>query len=135
MKHTHFEETKVPISSLIDVIFLLIMFFVITSVIGSDSEIPVNMTKTENMRAGNAPPLRVLITVQEDGSVFVDNMRSLSMADLEKEMAERLNKYGNGTVAIIRGDAQAKHKEIAEVMEALKESGVRKIRINAELAE
>ena len=135
MKKREFEKTKVPISSLIDVVFLLIMFFVVTSVMGNDHEIPVNLTKTENMRPGSTPPHRILITVQEDGSTFVNNIRSYSSKDLEKRMRNSINLYGNALNAIIRGDADSRHKEISEIMEVLKRSGIKNIRIKAELSQ
>ena len=129
------ESTKTPISSLIDVVFLLIMFFVITSVI-SGAEIPVDLTKAENMKPGKSIPNFVILTVARDGSVFIDDSRIPYNADsVTGNLIHLVNLRGNALVATVRADKETSHENVDKVLKAVKKSGISKIRIMAELKE
>ena len=129
------EKTKVPISSLIDVVFLLIMFFVVTAVIDSEPDIPVELTKASNMKPGSIPPARVELSIQRDGSIFVDNMYVYQPERLTGILVNLKEERGTATVTIIRADKETSHEVVDKVIESIKKSGLSKIRINAELLE
>jgi biopolymer transport protein ExbD len=133
MKNSKIIKTQTPISSLIDVIFLLIMFFVITSVI-SDEKVPVDLADTLNMKLDNQRIIRINLTIKKDGSTFIDNVRTDNKVTLQATISKAINKYGNGVIAVIRADKDVKHKKVNEVIKVLKDAKVRKFSIAAEFA-
>ena len=135
------DKADVPISSLIDVVFLLIMFFVVTSNIEKEAfDVPINLVKAENMKpAVQAPPKRVTINIQkgekrEDGLVYVENM-PVAVETLKAQLINVKKVAGDGTVVMIRADREVLYQHDADVIEAIKASGLSKIRIQAELKE
>lgn len=136
------EEGEVPISSLIDVVFLLIMFFVVTSNIEKEAfDVQIDLVKCENMKpAKEAPPLRVTINIQKvkaegkekEGEIFVESI-PMSIAGVKRQLIDLKKSMGSGVVVMIRADHDVLFKHDSEVIEAIKASGLSKIRIQAEL--
>jgi biopolymer transport protein ExbD len=133
------QEAEVPISSMIDIVFLLIIFFVVTAAI--DKEI-----QDEKVELANAPhgkpmtkkdPRSVTINVRrsgEDGSFFTIGMQTMSSAQISQQLVIAANKWGTDIPIIIRGDRYTQHQHIKEVMEAVTRTKLYKIKFNAEIS-
>jgi biopolymer transport protein ExbD len=141
MRNRKNEDTDVPVSSLIDVVFLLIFFFVITSNIEKEAfDVPINLVKAQNMKpATTAPPKRVTLNIQKgkgkaDGLVYVENM-PVAVEMLKSVLINVKKISGSGCVVMIRADKEVLYQHDADVIEAIKASGLSKIRIQAELEE
>ena len=134
------EKAEVPISSLIDVVFLLIMFFVVTSNIEKEAfDVPIELVKAENMKpAVTAPPKRVTINVKKEpnggSTIYLENM-PVAAEHLKGNLINVKKVSGSETVVLIRADKAVLYEHDAEVIEAIKASGLSKIRIQAELQE
>lgn len=140
------EKTEVPVSSLIDVVFLLIMFFVITSNIEKEAfDIQINLVKAKNMKpAAQVPPLRVTLNVQAEyldndkegepssAQIFVESMM-VSKENLKTALIGFKNRAGTAGVVMIRTDKDVRFEFESDVIEAIKASGLSNIRIQAEL--
>jgi biopolymer transport protein ExbD len=127
------EEAEVPISSMIDIVFLLIIFFVVTASLDKEVE-------DENVKLCNAPhgkplkkkdPRGVTINVEENGLIMVSG-QLISMNTLSGVLRSQASKYGNDIPIVIRGDYRVQHGYIKKVMEAVTETGLYKIKFQAE---
>jgi len=140
------EKTEVPVSSLIDVVFLLIMFFVITSNIEKEAfDIQIDLVKAKDMKpAITVPPLRVTINIQaeyadgdEEGSPssaqFYIESANLPKEALKAALIGFKDRVGTAGVVMIRTDKNVRFEFESEVIEAIKASGLSNIRIQAEL--
>ncbi len=124
-----------PISSLIDVVFLLIMFFVATAQMdqeGFDQNVQLavafNMEKLKE-RAMNQFPISVLA----DGTVSTGAGSDGSIEGMKKELMRHVTTYGDEVTVIIRPDKEAKLGVIEKISAAVGECGVAKINISAKL--
>ena len=134
------EAGEVPISSLIDVVFLLIMFFVVTSNIEKEAfDVQINLVKAQNMKpAVTAPPKRITLNIQKDpsdkenGLYFVESVM-VSLEQLKIELIGFRKAVGTEGVVMIRADRDLLFRHESEVIEAIKASGLVNIRIQAEL--
>ena len=134
------EAGEVPISSLIDVVFLLIMFFVVTSNIEKEAfDVQVNLVKAQNMKpATQAPPKRITLNIQKDpadadnGLYFVESTM-VTAEQLKIELIGFRKAVGSEGVVMIRADKELLFRHESEVIEAIKASGLMNIRIQAEL--
>ena len=81
------EKQEVPVSSLIDVVFLLIMFFVITSNIEKEAfDVQIDLVKAKNMKpATQVPPKRITINVQVDGKDGKDGVIYVESVPVARE--------------------------------------------------
>ena len=134
------EAGEVPISSLIDVVFLLIMFFVVTSNIEKEAfDVQINLVKAQNMKpAVLVPQKRITLNIQKDpknpdeGLYFVESSM-VSPEQLRVELIAFKRAVGNEGTVMIRADKELLFRHESEVIEAIKASGLVNIRIQAEL--
>lgn len=131
------EPDGCPVSSLIDVVFLLIMFFVATAKMDQEGfdqnvklAIAVHMEKITK-RANSQFP----VSVKADGSVSTGAGSDGTVQGLKNELIRHVAKYGNEVTVIIRADKEAQLSVIEKVMNAVTESGVSSMKISAKLEE
>ena len=129
------ETAEVPISSMIDVVFLLIIFFVVTASI--DKEIEDEKVILARAPLGTEKPITkkdprtLTINVREDGEIWM-GMRRVSRAEIKNELDRMKVQFGEDFPIVIRGDHRAQHGYIKEVMDAITDTGLYKVKLDAE---
>ncbi|MGE5189653.1 MAG: ExbD/TolR family protein [Gemmatimonadota bacterium] len=113
------DEEGIPITNLVDVLFLLIVFFMLSTVLSFDRGIGVKLPETRT--AGRISNKGVNVLVSRDGSVFVDG----TQVALERvgEVVATKRKSAGGNV-ILKSDRETRYQAIADVMDRLLEAGV-----------
>ena len=92
------EEVEVNLTPLIDVVFLLLIFFMVTTTFDKDAKININLPTTENAAASPTKmPMEVIIDAQ--GKYFVDGREVLNNKPetLFRAMTQALNERGEKT--------------------------------------
>ena len=126
------KESDVPIESMIDVIFLLIIFFVVTAAM--DKEI-----QDEKVTLASAPhgkPLKkkdvrsVYINVRSDGSINMAG-QVISMPKMSQLLKSAAAESGNDIPIVVRGDLRTDHEYIKRVMDAVTDTGLYRVKFNA----
>ncbi len=117
--------SEINISPLIDVVFILLIFFIVTTVFIDETGVEVNKP-----RAASAEDLEkhsILIAVTANGQVYqggrsvgVDGVRSVVAAMLEED---------DTMPVIIQGDAAANHGTIVKVIDAAKLAGAKTVNL------
>ena len=129
------QEAEVPISAMIDIVFLLIIFFVVTASIDKDME-------DEEVKLAHSPhgkavkrkdPRAVTINVRKDGTYNI-NGQLMNKAGVSNILRGAASAWGNDIPIIIRGDASTPPGYIKEVMEAVNDTKLYKIKFNAIVA-
>jgi len=116
-------RARIEIIPMIDVIFFLLVFFMISSLSMSHIHgLPVHLPKTSSAEgtSGN----HTLITIQKDGSVFI-NGTSSSLKTLGTQLAYAM-KLTPDDLVVLHADTQANYGFIIEVMTEARKIGVRK---------
>jgi biopolymer transport protein ExbD len=118
-RHRGGEPEEIPITNLVDVLFLLIVFFMVSTVLSFDKGIGVRLPETG--APGRISTKGVSILVDREGRVFVDG-RQVPLETLGEAVSER-RKVSGGNV-ILRSDQDTRYQAIADVMDRLIASGV-----------
>ncbi len=113
------DEEGIPITNLVDVLFLLIVFFMLSTVLSFDRGIGVTLPETQT--AGRISNKGVSILVSRDGAVFVDGA-GVSLDRLGEVVKEK--RKTSGSNVILKSDRETKYQAIADVMDRLIEAGV-----------
>ena len=113
------DEEGIPITNLVDVLFLLIVFFMVSTVLSFDRGLGVKLPETQ--AAGRISNKGVSILVNREGQVFVDGA-SVTLDRLGAAVKER-QKSAGGNV-ILKSDRETKYQAIADVMDRLLEVGI-----------
>lgn len=106
-------SAEFSMASMTDIIFLLLIFFMITSSAISQSAIDVKLPKADATVATGSDPTTVTIT--EDGKYFI-NDKEIAKQGLEAYLVNVL-KAETAPMFTIRADQNTKHKDVVYVME------------------
>lgn len=116
------------VAPLIDIIFLLLLFFLLTSVF-MDPGIPVELFESTTAEI-QAEQMELVISVSKAGTVFVNNT-VVSDDELPAALAVLL-KRKTGQSITLRVDQDAPFSLFARVMDAAKQAGGEDLIISAE---
>lgn len=124
------------LASMIDIIFLLIIFFIVTA--SMDREQLDLLVAPPEIMAGietkNLPPDRLTVNIQADGTVGI-GYRMIPPDRIKSELEALLHELRTteNTVLIVNGAADCRHKHIAAVLKTAARAGFDQARINAEI--
>jgi len=121
------ESVEVNITPLIDVVFLLLIFFMVSTSFQHESEIDVTLPRaSQEARLQQVDTIRV--TIDADSAVYVNDQRFTrpDPAELEREL-QRQSMDMEEPVLLINADAQATHQTVVLVMDAARRLGLRRV--------
>ena len=127
-----YPDAKLDMTPMIDVVFQLIIFFVVTAAMQNKAlETNVRMAMAPNGPVESVKdPRTVLVDVVEDGTIQVMKTR-ISEGQLLTIVNNARKTSGQSTLVVIRGDLLTKHEAIKRVMDICGKAGLWKIRFAA----
>ena len=124
------EDASVNLTPMIDVVFLLVIFFMVGSHFGeAQGRIDVNVPGVGDLRAMTRQPDERMVEVSGDGRVTLDN-RPVSLDELSRQLRAMHQQYPDVRVAI-RGEADASFQRVAEVLQVIRGTGIQQMGIAA----
>lgn len=124
------EDASVNLTPMIDVVFLLVIFFMVGSHFGeAQGRIDVNVPGVGDLRAMARQPDERMVEVSGDGRVTLDN-RPVSLEELSQRLRAMHQQYPDVRVAI-RGEAEASFQRVAEVLQVIRGTGIQQMGIAA----
>ncbi|OGT77806.1 MAG: hypothetical protein A3I78_08695 [Gammaproteobacteria bacterium RIFCSPLOWO2_02_FULL_56_15] len=117
-------EVTVDITALIDVVFLLVLFFMVSSTFDVESEISITLPEaTETLREMVADRIEVDIGMQD--RVFINHQPLVnSKTDTIREALRDATLDLEDPPVIINADADARHQLVIRVMDAARQLGL-----------
>jgi len=118
---------SIEITPLIDIVFLLVIFFVVTSKVGDSQFLSLDLPKTESFQ-NNAVESSNEISIINDGSVYI-NGKVFNINDLDSLNEAIFELNNNGTSVILSADAAALHVWVINIMDILNKNGFNEVQI------
>jgi len=110
------ERPVIQMAPLIDIVFLLLVFFMSASIFHQlETEINITVPTAETASETSRMPGEIIINIRRDGTIVV-NQRQLEKSEL-KEMLERISKLYKGQPVIIRADRETYHENVVGVLD------------------
>lgn len=131
---THHDETPtLNLTSMIDVLFLLIIFFMVATKF-DEMERNIDVSVPEVAQSGDSepPPRPVVITVLADGRMELDG-KTLTTEELTACLTAARTPLGEPSV-VIRGDANCAFQHIASALAACRQAGISDLGITVRIA-
>ena len=119
---------KMETSAFADIIFLLLIFFLLSSSFILPTEIPVNPPKSDSPETSKDQP--IVVTITKAGDTYVDEEK-VPFDELGTALASRLESAPVKAVAV-RGDESISLGRLVEVMDLARNAGAEKLAIAAE---
>jgi biopolymer transport protein ExbD len=124
---THSEELPaMNLTSMIDVLFLLIIFFMVgTRFTESEHQIQLTLPKSSSPTSMAAQPAAKVVTMYSDGNIEMEGLR-LSGDQLTSALIPAVQNYPDMVVQV-RIDAEGSAKQFSEVLKSISRAGVKNV--------
>ena len=115
------EELKTDITPMIDVVFQLLIFFMVTAVFAITPGLDIKLPEAEEAQAPEKENL--FIVVDQDGAMKL-NHQQVTFGNLKEKLDEKRKLLDNTTMIIIQGDERATHGQIVNIMDIARQVGI-----------
>ena len=125
-------SVETPIASLIDVVFLLIIFFVVTASVERDViDESIRLAQAKHVAPVEyKDPRAVTINVNRQGRVNVA-LYTVNLTQLRQILTATREQSGNSVPIIIRSDGRALYDHVDSVMKAVGGAGLYRVKLSA----
>jgi biopolymer transport protein ExbD len=121
---TRREATLINLTSLIDVVFLLLIFFMVSTsfalIRGIKVDLPTTTTPQEEIEQN------IVISITKEGKIYLDKTQ-ISKTELVKTLERQIGK--KKSLVVINADKDTLHGIVVEVMDLAKQGGAGKLGI------
>ena len=118
---------SVEITPLIDIVFLLVIFFVVTSKIETNQYLTLDLPQSESFASALSNNSQNIILL-ETGVLIIDN-QEFSMTELVKLMAGVAATFSKSEVVILSIESKAFHEWVISLMDGLQQLGFQNMQI------
>ena len=122
------EDVSLDMTPMIDVVFELIIFFVVTLTEATAGDETVRLKDGRNgieLTPEELPPTHLIVDVAKNGRISMCDV-TITPEELGRRVKERMRRFGEFPV-LIRADYRTRHEHIARVMGACTANGIWKI--------
>lgn len=127
-ERTQDEDAAIDMTPMLDIVFIMLIFFIVTTVFIKEAGIEVN--RPEANQAVLMKKANIFVAITEDGEVWLDK-REVD-PDTVRTNIERLMAEQPSEIVFVQADEKAEHGIVMKVMDQLKAAGVNRIAVSAE---
>ena len=113
----------INIASLVDVLFLLLIFFMVTSAFVEQPNIKLELPSTRHSEVSKMN--NMVLSIARDGKLFLQDSL-VDKKDLEKELRRVILDTGD-EVLVLKADKFVPYGVVIDIMDAVKGAGFRKV--------
>ncbi|OHB36455.1 MAG: hypothetical protein A2Y08_00165 [Planctomycetes bacterium GWA2_40_7] len=113
----------INITSLVDVIFLLLLFFMVTSSFVEQPNIKLELPSTKHSEVSKIE--NIVLTIARDGQLFLQD-KPVVKETLEKELRRVILDTGD-EVLVLKADKFVPYGVVVDTMDAVKGAGFKKV--------
>ncbi len=113
----------INIASLVDVLFLLLIFFMVTSAFVEQPNIKLELPATRHSEVSKVE--RTVLTISRDGQLFLRD-KPVEKQDLEKELRRLMLDTGDD-VLVLKADKLVPYGDVVDIMDYAKGAGFKKV--------
>ena len=118
---------SIEITPLIDIVFLLVIFFVVTSKIETNQYLTLDLPESESFSSSLANKSQNIILLES--GVLVINNQEFSMTEIDMFMAGVAATFSESEVVVLSIESKAYHEWVISLMDGLQQLGFQNIQI------
>lgn len=130
-------ESSINLTPLIDIVFLLIIFFMVGTKFSELNEqernIALQVPSVSNATAITSAPMNRVVNVLSDGQIYLDE-KPVSIDELRAELESAKEQYSRLGV-VVRGDASTMYQRVAEVIATCRQAKISDLNISVRVAD
>ena len=121
-------SSRIELTSAVDIIFLLVIFFMVSSTFIKELGIKVDLPSSKTADA--QPTKDIVISVTRTGAIYI-NKQAVSLDDLPAVLARKLEEE-NRDMVVIKADRETSVQLLLNVMDAARGVGITRINISTD---
>lgn len=128
-RRRHTESPRVDLTPMVDVVFLLLIFFMISTTFIETPGLTINLPKSSTQQI-KKDPQEVRVYLRADGTIFLEKQEILI-----DDLITQLNAYGEKaaeTTFLLMADKDVRHGDVVQLMDTAKSAGFVKLAIATE---
>lgn len=137
LKRTKDDPPGVNLTPMIDIVFLLIIFFMVgtrfTELNETERDISLQVPEVSVSEPLTASPSKRIINVFEDGRISLDD-QIVTLEELRSELTNARNEYKKLGV-IVRGEHSAMYQKVSDVLAACRDAKITNLGISVRVAQ
>ena len=118
-------KSGIDLTPMIDVVFNLLIFFLIGSTIIDNPKIDINLPKSSSAKENNNNTENIVVSISRDSKVYVNGEEANEIDSFFTE----LSKNSTDRVIELRADEEVKTQLLISVIDSIKNAGFNKISI------
>ncbi len=122
------EESNIDITPMLDVVFIMLIFFIVTATFVKEAGIDVN--RPDAPTAVKKDKANILIAITADNEIWIDG-RAVDPRSVRANI-ERLHAENPQGSVVIQADELSNNKTLVTVMDAARQAGVYNVALAAE---
>lgn len=119
---------EIDLTPMLDVVFILLIFFIVTSVFVTEAGIDVSKPEASTAEARSKD--LILIAVSGDGQIWIDG-EQLDPRFIRSRFERRLAETPNASV-VIQGDRAAQNEHVMTILRAARDANIASVSISTE---
>lgn len=119
-------DLEINVTPLIDVVFILLLFFMLTTSFISDRSIDIKLPKAKSSSSNNSPQ-NIKLKLSKGGDIYLDG-KSISLKKLRSQLKKSVTTSEELSLTL-EADKNLSHGKVVEVMDVAREVGILKIGI------
>lgn len=123
------DEPRISIAPLIDIVFLLLIFFMVTSHYDLAAGVQIKLPKVTKKTASPDAESRIILIVDKDANIYIDGTK-IDMETLKSRLTEEVKSRGMLNL-VLQADSDVRHGKVVEIMDMAKSAGINSIVIAA----
>jgi biopolymer transport protein ExbD len=124
------EEPEVNLTSLIDVVLLLVVFFMLSSTFVDEARLKVQLPEASLAPAHRAPDEPLVVTVSQTGGFRVNERELINASpDTLRKAIQEVAGADRQRAVTVRADARATHQAVVTAMDVLGRLGFSRVNI------
>ena len=123
-------QVEVNLTSLIDVVLLLLIFFMVSTSFVKQSQITINLPEADSSTIAPEAPEQIDIMISETGMYMVNGRELInSRPETIRNALQKVSNGDNSLPLTISADASAKHQDVVTAMDVAGRLGFTQISI------
>lgn len=134
LRHSSKEAPDVNLTPLIDVVFLLLIFFMVSTTFSRDSELGIELPEA-TQEPQEAQPNTIEIGIDPQGRYYVNGRRLVNtqLATVKQAVSKAAGGKTEAPI-LVSADAKTPHQSVIVVMDAVRQLGFSRLSFAAQVA-
>ncbi len=123
------EEPRIDLTPMVDVVFLLLIFFMISTTFVESPGISIKLPESSSQKIDREPK-EIKIYLSKEGDIYHSDQK-ISLSDYKTLLAKHQSEAENTTVLLL-ADEESRHGKVVTLMDFARDAGFVKLAIATE---